>query len=90
MLLKTPWMSALFIVASLLASQTQAQTVEERLDRIEKKMSRDKSSLSKKIDKLAEQFTINGFLTAGLVTTDSDGTYDDTEINDELCFHSNV
>lgn len=87
MLLKTPWMSALFIVASLLASQTQAQTVEERLDRIEKKMSRDKSSLSKKIDKLAEQFTINGFLTAGVVTTDSDGTYDDTEINDELCFH---
>ena len=87
MLRKAPWMTGLFVIASVLASQVQAQTVEERLDRIEEKMKRDKSSLSKKIDRLAEQFTINGFLTAGLATHDGDGVYDDTEINEELCFH---
>ncbi len=87
MLLKAPWITGLLVVAGVLSLQVQAQTVEERLDRIEKKMKRDKSSLSEKIDGLAEQFTINGFLTAGLATHDGDGVYDDTEISDELCFH---
>ena len=55
MLRKAPWMTGLFVIASVLASQVQAQTVEERLDRIEEKMKRDKSSLSKKIDRLESQ-----------------------------------
>ena len=87
MLLKIPRMTGLLVIASVMVSEVQAQTVEERLDRIEDKMKRDKSSLSKKIDRMAEQFTINGFLTTGLAIHDGDGVYDDTEISDELCFH---
>ena len=64
-----------------------SQTLEERVDKLEKKVKKNKSSLSKKIDKIIDRMSVQGFMTTGLATHSGSGVYDDTEINDELCFH---
>lgn len=81
--------TGLAMLASLAAfsSNTYAQTLEERVEKLEKKVKKNKKSLNKKIERMADRFSIQGFMTAGLTTLDGDGVYPPEEITDELCFH---
>lgn len=81
--------TGLVLLASLFAfsSNTHAKTLEERVTKLEKKVKKNKKSLSKKIDKLANSFSVQGFMSTGIATVDGDGIYSESEITDDLCFH---